>query len=125
MPVAERQWRVVRLVFCANRHWGPVPGGPRYALAIAWRESGYDPWALNPSGCAGLFQHQVDYWQSRVSNMLRGPWWRRWFGAWPPSPFNARANVIVTIRMVHEAMENPYDGDPGWGAWSTAGREAA
>ncbi len=27
-----------------------------YAKTIAWRESGYDPYAYNPSGATGLFQ---------------------------------------------------------------------
>jgi len=51
----------------------------------------------------GVYQHKDDYWAAR---------WRRWgeplgLGS---SPFNARANVVVTMRMVH--------GSWSWAPWA-------
>jgi hypothetical protein len=90
-------------IACAERIW-PVSGGLSTALAIADRESHFDPEAYNPSGCAGVFQHRLTLWAGRVAS-----WWNRsWF--WKvPRAFNMRANVIVTMRMVHA---------DGWGPWS-------
>lgn len=98
--------RMERLILCATRLW-PVPGGYLEALRIAHRESGDPwiwPWAYNPSGCAGTYQHMLRYWAGRVAD-----WWN---DAWlwtTPSAFNPRANVIVTMRMVHAH---------GWGPWT-------
>ena len=81
---------VERLIRCAARHWH-VPGGPQTALYIAWRESHFVPNAYNPSGAEGIYQHMRQYWPARA----------RLFGFPNRSAFNARANVIVTMRMVH------------------------
>ena len=93
--VCPIHWRrgpayVKKLIRCAALHWR-VPGGPAKALFIAWRESHYQPAAYNPSGAEGVFQHMRQYWPTRAA--VYG------FAHW--SAFNARANVIVTMRMVH------------------------
>ncbi len=91
-------WQIKQLIRCAARRW-PVPGGAVTALHVADRESHYDPQAFNPSGCAGIYQHMLAYWPGRASN----------FGFHGWSAYNARANIIVTMRMVHQS---------GWGPWS-------
>jgi hypothetical protein len=91
-------WQVKQLIRCAATYWH-VPGGVETALAIADRESQFRPNAYNPSGCAGIYQHMLRYWPGRASNYG--------FAGW--SAYNARANIIVTMRMVKQA---------GWGPWS-------
>lgn len=75
------------------------------ALYVAGRESGFRPRAFNPSGCAGVYQHQLSYWDARVraySGLLERfkvrntAWW------------NPRANILVAMGMVR---------DHGWSAW--------
>ncbi len=89
--------QVKRLVTCAANHWS-VPGGPAKARAIAFRESRFDPQAYNSSGAMGIYQHMRTYWPNRAYSYG--------FKGW--SAFNARANIIVTMRMVHRG---------GWGPW--------
>jgi hypothetical protein len=91
-------FQIKQLIRCAADHWN-VPGGPSTALAIADRESQFRPNAYNPSGCAGIYQHMLAYWPGRAAAYG--------FSGW--SAFNARANIIVTMRMVQQ---------DGWGAWS-------
>jgi hypothetical protein len=91
-------FQIKRLIRCAADHWN-VPGGPSTALAIADRESKFRPNAYNPSGCAGIYQHMLTYWPGRAAAYG--------FSGW--SAFNARANIIVTMRMVQQ---------DGWGAWT-------
>ncbi len=90
-------WQVKQLIKCSARHWD-VPGGAVKALSIAYRESRYDPDAYNPSGALGIYQHMRSYWPGRA----RKYGFPRW------SAFNARANIIVTMRMVKAG---------GWGPW--------
>lgn len=108
--VAER---VADLIWCAVRRW-PVPGGYQKALDIAYRESRLLWWAANPSraacddgwGSCGVYQHAARYWPGRVRHYLRPEWFPN---TWPDVPWwNARANVIVAIRMAHTG---------GWGPW--------
>jgi hypothetical protein len=91
-------WQVRQLIRCAAAYW-QVPGGADTALAIADRESQFRPDAYNTSGCAGIYQHMLEYWPGRASDYG--------FPGW--SAFNARANIIVTIKMVKQG---------GWGPWS-------
>jgi hypothetical protein len=100
--VCDYDWRkgtfhVKQLIRCAAEHWN-VPGGADLALHIADRESHYYPNAYNPSGCAGIYQHMLRYWPGRATSFG--------FRGW--SAYNARANIIVTMRMAH---------DGGWGPW--------
>jgi hypothetical protein len=90
-------WQIKQLIRCAADHWN-VPGGASTALAIADRESQYHPNAFNPSGCAGIYQHMLKYWPGRAAEYG--------FAGW--SAYNARANIIVTMRMVQGG---------GWGPW--------
>ena len=62
------------------------------ALYVAGRESEFRPKAYNGySGASGIFQHLRRYWPGRAD--VFG------FDGW--SAFNARANIMVTMRMVH------------------------
>jgi hypothetical protein len=102
--VCDFQWRdstfqLKQLIRCAARRW-MVPGGPDKAISVARCESHLDPAAYG-SGNAGLFQQAVVYWPARA----------RGFGFAGASPFNGRANAIVSIRMAHAS---------GWAAWSCA-----
>jgi hypothetical protein len=84
-------WHVRQLIRCAEERW-PVPGGAAMALYVADRESHFRPDAYNSySGASGIFQHLSRYWAGRADAFG--------FGGW--SPFNARANIMVTMRMVH------------------------
>jgi soluble lytic murein transglycosylase-like protein len=91
------RFQVKKLIRCAARHWD-VPGGAHKALAIAFRESRYNPGAYNSSGAEGIYQHMRQYWPGRA----------RTFGFPRYSAFNGRANIIVTMRMVKRG---------GWGPW--------
>lgn len=93
-------WHVRQLIRCAEERW-PVPGGASMALYVAERESDFRPDAYNSySGASGIFQHLERYWSGRADAFG--------FGGW--SAFNARANIMVTMRMVH-----------GLGSWSPWG----
>lgn len=84
-------WHVRQLIRCAEERWS-VPGGPLVALYVADRESHFEHDAYNSySGASGIFQHLRRYWPGRAD--VYG------FGGW--SAFNARANIMVTMRMVH------------------------
>lgn len=82
-------------------------------ICIVNRETGgsWNEFAYNAdSGASGLFQHLRSYWSGRVST------YRSWA---PPklrirsgvSPFNARANVLVSARMLAAG---------GWGHWGSS-----
>jgi hypothetical protein len=91
------RWHVKRLIRCAARYWGVSP--PR-ALAVANRESNFRPRAFNAWSCAkGIYQHLCRYWSGRAYA----------YGFKGKSAFNARANIIVTMKMVQR-----YGWDP-WG----------
>ena len=98
-PICPIDWRdgtsqVKDLIRCAARHFGVSPDK---ALYIANRESRFHPTAYN--SCAkGLYQHLCRYWPSRADAYGFDNW----------SAYNARANVMVTMRMVKHY---------GWGAW--------
>lgn len=86
-------WHVKQLIRCAEHRWS-VPGGASMALYVADRESKYRPTAYNGySGASGIFQHLRRYWPGRADSFG--------FGGW--SAFNARANIMVTMRMVHRS----------------------
>lgn len=96
-----------RLIACVFTRFAPMQLG--VALYVADRESSYYPWAHNPSGCEGIYQHMSRYWAERARTYL----WRGWFApwSWPVSVYDPRASVIVTARMVAAG---------GWGPWVTA-----
>lgn len=71
-----------------------------YVACVVMRESRWDEKAFNPSsGASGLMQHLRRYWSGRVAA----------YRAWAPpklqiragvSPFNTRANVLVSARLI-------------------------
>jgi len=99
--VCPVDWRkgtyyVKKLIRCAAHHYGVSVDE---ALYIADRESKFNPKAFNDWSCAkGIYQHLCTYWPDRAA--IYG------FNDW--SAFNARANIMVTIRMVQKY---------GWGPW--------
>ena len=99
-PIDWRQsaWHVKQLVRCAAAHFGV---GRDKALYVAWRESRYRPSAYNAAGdAAGIYQHLLKYWPRRAAVYGFKDW----------SPFNARANIIVTMRMVRHYGWAPWGG---------------
>lgn len=98
-------YREVRLTIeCAVARWS-VYGGLSKALSVAECESGLNAQASNGGAYLGVYQHSARYWPAR-QNALNPPAWDK---AIAESAFNARANVVVAIRMAHGS---------GWGAWS-------
>ena len=99
--VCAVDWRkgrffVKQLIRCAAHHFGV---DVNKALAVADRESHYSPRAYNSWSCAsGIYQHLCTYWPGRATTYG--------FHDWPA--FNARANIMVTMRMVRRG---------GWGPW--------
>jgi hypothetical protein len=99
-PIDWRQstWHLKQLIKCAASHHGV---SREKALYVAWRESRYRPSAYNPHGpAAGIYQHLLKYWPERAED----------FGFKDSSPYNARANIMVTMRMVRRY---------GWSPWTT------
>ncbi len=94
---------IADLIRCAVGRW-PVAGGVTKALSVARCESGLRPDA-DAGVSEGLYQHVKTYWPARADRWLWPAWQIR------PSIWNARAQAIVTMRMVHAW---------GWGAWSCA-----
>jgi hypothetical protein len=90
------QHQVKNLVRCAARHWGV---SVRTALYVARRESNFRHRAYNDASCAsGIYQHLCHYWPGRA----------RTYGFRDRSAFNARANIIVTMRMVRRGGWDPW-----------------
>lgn len=87
----EGTWHVKQLIKCAARHWDS-PGTPKKAVQVARCESRLRPDAYNPNGYAGLFQQATRHWPGRAEH----------YGVPGRSVFNARANVIVSIRMARD-----------------------
>ncbi len=127
-PLSEKRYEVKpsmghtiveRKAKAAIRHaiarWS-VSGGVPKAFAIAYRESRFWPWSHNGdcspggSGSCGEFQHKRPYWDERARTWLRERWFPRMKTGWLPGPYNLRANVLVTIRMVHAAGWGPRGG---------------
>jgi soluble lytic murein transglycosylase-like protein len=96
-------WRAGRrevkhLIRCAANHWGV---NPNKALTIAHRESLFDPDAYNSWSCAkGIYQHLCRYWPDRAYD----------YGFKGRSAYNARANIIVTMKMVRHYGWAPWGG---------------
>lgn len=107
-------WEVRRTIDCAVDVWS-VPGGLSAAVSVAQCESGADLLDRSRDGHSGTYQQATRYWGERRSGYNRavgsaldvmGP---RWDGSFDTSVFNARANVLVSIRMAH------FGGWDGWG----------
>lgn len=95
---------VVKTIRAAVRRW-PVPGGSTKALSVARCESGLNERASNGGDYLGVFQQSARYWPGR-QNAYDSARWHLGERA-----FNARANIIVSVRMAHGS---------GWGDWSCA-----
>src|SRR5262245_23498014 len=101
--VCPIDWRrdtrhVKGLIRCAARHVGVSVDK---AVSIARRESRFHPRAYNSWSCAkGVYQHLCRYWPSRA----RTYGFRRW------SAYHARANILVTMRMVKRYGWQPWGG---------------
>ena len=99
-PIDWRQsaWHVKLLIRCAASHFKV---GREKAVHIAWRESRFRPSAYNAAGnAAGIYQHLLRYWPHRAKD----------YGFKNSSPFNARANIFVTMRMVRHYGWDPWGG---------------
>jgi soluble lytic murein transglycosylase-like protein len=101
--VCRIDWRegrpyVKHLIRCAAKHYGVSVD---HALAIARRESRFRPKAYNSWSCAkGIYQHLCRYWPKRAREYGFNDW----------SAYNARANIIVTMRMVRRYGWQPWGG---------------
>ena len=89
-------------IWCAVHHYDGVPGGVRYAVYIAERESGFYPLATSPTGCMGIYQFARSTW----AHLIRS--WPEMNRPYGTSAYNARGNVMRAIRTAHEV---------GWDAW--------
>ena len=99
-PIDWRRGRyhIKQLIRCAAHHYGI---GADKALAVARRESRFHPHAYNAWSCAkGIYQHLCRYWPGRAD--------RYGFDGW--SAYNARANIIVSMRMVRRYGWQPWGG---------------
>jgi hypothetical protein len=105
--VCDIDWRqgtrhIKHLIRCAARRWDS-PGTPTKAVEVARCESHLRPDAFNPNGYAGLFQQSTAHWAERADR----------YGQPDRSVFNARANVIVSVRMARALGS--------WSAWGGCG----
>jgi len=89
------------VIRCVGRNFGVSVST---MLRIARCESGYSAYASNGGNYLGVFQHSAQYWPSRQN-------WADRRGRWniAESAFDARANTIVSARMMRGG---------GFGAWS-------
>lgn len=97
-PIEWRKstWHVKKLIRCTASYYGV---GVEKALYVANRESNFQPSAYNAGSCAkGLFQHLCRYWPDRA--------YAYGFKGW--SAYNARANAIVTMKMVRRYGWEPW-----------------
>lgn len=104
MPMDKVVDHTQRTIECAVERFGQGRVSLSTALAIADRESHFDPEAYNPSGCGGVFQQMIRYWNGRRDKYWNPDWYWKL-----PRVFNMRANVIVSIRMM---------ANTGLGDWS-------
>jgi len=96
-----------RTLACVVEHFGPIDGGIDKARQVGSCESGWYRLASNGGDYLGLFQHAATYWPSRVAWAMPEGWRVGPWSSWR----NSRAQIVVTVRMVHAS---------GWGAWSCA-----
>jgi hypothetical protein len=97
-----------RTVACVVDRFGPVDGGIPKVEQVGSCESGWNRLASNGGRYLGLFQHSATYWPSRVAWAMPDGWRVGPWSSWR----NSRAQIVVTVRMVHASG--------GWGAWSCA-----
>ena len=95
-----------RTLACVVDRFGPVDGGVPKVEQVGSCESGWNRLATNGE-YRGLFQHGATYWPGRVAWAMPDGWRVGPWSSWR----NSRAQIVVTVRMVHAS---------GWGAWSCA-----
>lgn len=59
----QQQQAAIAIITDAANEYGV---DPQLMIAIARCESGLRPWAHNPSGASGLFQHMIQFWPGRA-----------------------------------------------------------
>lgn len=100
-------------ISCAARRFGVSES---FAQCIAQRESGDWPWAGPYHSSKGVFQQNIgpngSWWQSRARTWLPRAWFPRYGEVVYHGWYNARANILVSIRMAASG---------GWGPWSSSG----
>lgn len=103
-PGVNTKHEVRKTIVCFVERW---PVDLEKVLAIAERESGLNPRAVNPtSGACGVFQAIPTYWPARVAKLNQQV---------PgvnagPSCFNGRSNVATHVRMMHNSGFGPWGG---------------
>jgi len=109
MGSARVEHLVHAMYACAQRRF-PVPRGFSWLDCTGDRESGDWPWASNGGRYLGLFQHAASAWDGRARAYLPAFWFP---GPGTPGAFNARANALVTARMVRAGGTGPWAGGCG------------
>jgi len=93
---------IPELIDAAAYRWGVSAARMR---CIAFRESGFNPYAISPWGHVGLWQWDWRTWE----------WASRQAGYAGASPFDPWASTEVALWVI----THPLQGG-GWGHWSTA-----
>lgn len=96
-----------RTLECVVGRFGPIAGGIDEARAVGSCESGWNRLASNGGAYLGLFQHAASAWPGRVAWAMPDGWRVGPWSSWR----NSRAQIVVTVRMVHAG---------GWGPWACA-----
>jgi len=96
-----------RTLACVVDRFGPVDGGIPKVEQVGACESGWNRLASNGGSYLGLFQHAASDWPGRVAWAMPDGWRVGPWSSWR----NSRAQIVVTVRMVHAS---------GWGAWPCA-----
>lgn len=107
MQIDTIHTKVTALIGCATSRF-EVDGGKAKAVQVATCESSLWPWASSNQN-EGLFQ--LRYWHERAMRYLRPAWFwqmRDHDPATVPSPYLARANTLVAIRLAHEGSWSPW-----------------
>lgn len=92
---------VVQAIRCAVGKWS-VPGGVHEALSIAKCESGLDEHA-RLGQFSGVYQQGSSWWRGRFRHYNPHHGFRL-----SPSIWNARSNVVISIRMMHAVGTGPW-----------------
>ena len=101
---------IVAMIGCAVDLFGPIPGGAEFAVDVGRCESGLRPRAVSASGTyRGVYQYGPIWEDFAADHYWRPEWGRR--GVEEPAVWNARAQVLVTVRYVAAG---------GWSPWSCA-----
>lgn len=86
---------------CAAGKWH-VPGGPSKAVSIARCESGFNPHA-RLGQFSGVFQQGSSWWRGRFRQYNPNHGYKLSRSIW-----NARSNIVVSIRMMHNVGLAPW-----------------